>query len=487
MKNIRKKGIALLLTVLLLTTSFCSVFAEEAKEDSLEAHYIKTIVSTLAERYRFDITEKELYEAVMDYVMEKHPELLEGAIAAASGAMDPYSGYFDRESLQGFTQTINQEYVGIGVTVERQIGYVQISSVSPDGPAEKAGMLAGDRIMKVGGTDVTSYGVQEIADIIKGEAGTPVDITIERNGQEKTFTVIRAAVSSSTVSFRNLDGVGYLKISRFNSTTPDDVKEALRAFEYQDIKKIVIDVRNNPGGELGGVVKTLDLLVPKGKTLTSVKYNDERLDMTIKSNASFTRSDRELVVLANENSASAAELFAGAIKDNKVGTLVGVKTYGKGSVQEFLGLRSQGNLELGDIKLTVAEYFLPNGESIHGKGIEPDVKVKNRTVPVDTSAFEPMAFEAKYEEGDTGKGVLAIKQRLDVLGYFVGTVDETYDAETAVAVSTFQKQTKLYPYGVMDITTQTMLNTIITEAKVLVDEQLDYAIKLLTEAAESEK
>lgn len=478
MKQMMRK-IAALAAACMLTAVFClSASAQESAQpqESLQSRYVKDIVREVAKQYRFDATESELYEAVVDYVMGEHPELLEGAIRAATSRLDPFSGYFDREELSTFSGLLESNYVGIGVEVERMPGYIEFTGITKGSPAEQVGLEVGDRLLAVNGEDATGFSIDMAAQKIRGEAGTTVELTVLRGEQTLTFQVVRAKIANKTVYYDLLDGIGYLQITKFNSETPVEVREALGYFDAAEVKKIIVDVRNNPGGELQSVLKVLYKFVPRDMPLTTIDYNGEEKDVTYRSSADFTTTDRQLAVLVNEETASAAELFAGAIRDNKLGVLIGRTTYGKGSVQDFMGLRSLGGEKLGDIKLTVAEYTLPNGECIHKKGITPDINVKNKYAPLVSEDFEPMDFAAKYTVGDSGKGVLAIEQRLDALGYQVGEIDGSFDAELALATLSFQDDAGLYPYGVMDITTQTYLNNISEEAQVLQDLQLEAAL-----------
>ena len=219
--------------------------------------------------------------------------------------------------------------------------------------------------------------------------------------------------------------------------------------------------------------------MPKDKTLVKFEYKNEKRNYEIKSKAKFTRAyRREIVILVNEKSASASELFSGTMQYYKLATVVGKRTFGKGSMQEMLGLLDPPGAKLGDIKLTLAEFVKPNGEKINHVGIEPDVKVSNKFEDFDESTLTPMTIDARYTIGDTHSDVLAIEERLALLGYNV-EVDDVYDNLTYQATKNFQAATGLHPYGVMDYTTQAMLNDVIDELEVEVDKQLDKALEIL--------
>ncbi len=476
MKKTVKKLILIALVFLMCIGSSMCVCAEGAyPEENLQARYIKDIAKTVSKLYKFGVTEEELYEAAVDYVMNENPELLEGAIRSMLGSLDKYSGYLDSQEVESFGNYIDRNYVGIGITITREIDYLEVTEVTPGGPAEAAGFLPGDKILSIDGEDARKFNIDMAAERVRGEEGTSVTITVLRGDEELTYTVIRAVVSVASSAYTIIDDIGYIKIVSFNHTTVDEVKKAFAEFDVAGIKKIIADVRDNPGGELQSVLKVLYKIIPDRMPITTIDYNGDERDLVFNSGADFKKTDRRYAVLVNKSTASAAELFAGAIRDNGLGTVIGEKTFGKGSVQEFLWLASLGGLNLGDIKLTVAEYVLPGGEKVHGKGITPDIKIKNKYVPLVNEEFLPIKFEAKYRVGDSGDGVKAIEQRLSGLGYQVGEIDGFFDEALELATYTFQADMDLFPYGVMDITTQTHLDNAANEAEVLNDLQLEAA------------
>lgn len=481
-KTVRKLITAAL--VFLMCIAQGAVYAEGSRpEENLQARYIKDIAETVSGLYKFGVTEEELYEAAVDYVMNENPELLEGAIRSMLSSLDKHSGYLDRQEMESFGNYVDRNYVGIGITITREPDYLEVTEVTLGGPAEAAGFLPGDIILTIDGEDAKNFSIDMAAEKVRGEEGTSVTITVLRGEEELTFTVIRAVVSVASSAYTIVDDIGYIKIVSFNHTTVDEVKKAFADFDAAGIKNIIADVRDNPGGELQSVLKVLYKIIPDGKPITTIDYNGDERDIVFNSGANFKKTDKRYVVLVNKGTASAAELFAGAIRDNGLGTVIGERTYGKGSVQEFLWLASLGGLNLGDIKLTVAEYILPSGEKVNGKGIMPDIKIENEYVPLVNDEFLPITFEAKYRVGDTGDAVKAIEQRLRGLGYQVGEIDGVFDATLELATYTFQADMDLFPYGVMDITTQNFLNNAANEAEVLNDLQLDAAFDYFTKKA----
>ncbi len=478
MKKI-KKLLALVLAVMMVLVPQTALAAETPGETS--ARYIKAIINKIAEDYRFRADKEAMYEAVLDYVMNENPELLEGAIKAVTDTLDDYSEYFTAEELATFFDYIEQAYVGIGVTIQETDNGILVLEVNPNGGAFDAGMQLNDIIIEVEGQNIVGMGSDVVSGMIRGEEGTTVNLKVKRGEQEISLTIERRRILTETVGYTIEEGgVGYLYISQFSSTTPESVQKALEEFRMRGIRKMIIDVRDNPGGELASALGVLDLFVPKGKVLTKLCYNNSRYDKELKSEASFVKKpDRKILILTNENSASASELFAGAMQYHGLAKTVGVRTFGKGSMQQFMGLLSPNGIRLGDIKLSVAEFTLPNGGKINGEGISPNVRVKNYFEPYDASQLTPMTLGAKYSVGSEASDVLAIEERLEVLGYYPGKVDGVFDTFTASATEVFQADRGLYVYGVMDYTTQNALIEEISEFEIEIDNQFDTAYNML--------
>jgi carboxyl-terminal processing protease len=250
------------------------------------------------------------------------------------------------------------------------------------------------------------------------------------------------------------------------------MQKALTVFDSQKIKKVIIDVRNNPGGSLEQVVEVAKHFVPNRGAIVHIEYKDNQKQTYY---SDLQKTKYEVVVLINEGSASASEILAGAIQDSKAGKIVGVKSFGKGTVQEVLPLRVGGA-----IKMTIARYLTPNGRAIDGDGIHPDIEVKNIKKKVDANTLEKLSYTVKPTLGDKGKDVLAAEQRLKLLGYDVDEPDEILDEKTFKAIKDFQAEQKLFSYGVLDITTQIALNNAVQDVEIEVDKQLEKAMELLS-------
>lgn len=481
MKRFRKMVALLLALTAFMLPQTASVVGAAETPGQTASRYINAIINKIAEDYKFGADKDTLYAAALDYVMNADPTLLEGSIKAVTDTLDAHSDYFTQEELEQFVNSVEMAYVGIGVTIQQVPEGIQVIDVNPDGGAFAAGIQLNDIIFEVNGQNIVGTEVSEASALIQGEEGTTVDIKVHRGENDVELSIRRRRVLTETVSYAVKDnGIGYVYISKFALSTPESAGKALADLEGQGVKKFVIDVRDNPGGDLSAVIDVLSLFVPKDTVVTKIEYNDERLSTELKSEATFTKApDRKIVILANENSASAAELFSGAMQNLGLAKVVGVTTYGKGSMQEFMRLINPTGFQLGDIKLSVAEFTKPDGGKINGLGIEPDVWVKNVYEPYDASGLTPMTLNDRYSVGSQAEDVRAIEERLTVLGYYTGNVDDIFDSFTAAATEKFQADCGLHVYGVMDYTTQNALNDRIGNAEVEIDRQLNTACELL--------
>lgn len=287
---------------------------------------------------------------------------------------DPYSAYYTKEEYEELIESQSGEYKGIGVLVsqEKDTGIINILSVYDNTPAQEAGMKDGDILYKVEGEEITGTDLDKVVARIKGEEGSTVKLTVyrESSGEYIDMEVARRKIDVPTVSYEMVDKeekIGYIAISQFDEKTDEHFMEAMEDLQSQGMKSVVFDVRNNPGGLYETVCNMLDTLLPEGTIVyTMDKYGKKQ----------ETTSDAEcveipMVVLINGDSASASEIFAGAIQDYDVGTIIGTQSFGKGIVQSLMPL-SDGSA----IKLTVSKYYTPNGVNIHGTGIAPDVEVE---------------------------------------------------------------------------------------------------------------
>ena len=288
-----------------------------------------------------------------------------------AGLDDPYSVYYSKEELESMEEATAGEYSGIGATLSQDPETKEISVVScfTGTPAEEAGLLPGDVITGWNGSSVSDMELSELVSKIKTDPDEHVTLSIERDGEELEVELTRRAVEIPTVEYEILeDQIGYIRLLEFDEVTAQQFEDAMADLEIQGMEKLIIDVRNNPGGVLQTVCDMLDQLLPEGMIVYTEDKNGKRTEYTSDEEHQFTKP---LAVLVNGNSASASEIFAGAVQDYGIGTIVGTTTFGKGIVQKIFYL-SDGT----GLKLTVAKYYTPKGHDIHKKGIRPDVEVE---------------------------------------------------------------------------------------------------------------
>lgn len=335
-----------------------------AGDSASQESNLNSLKKVIKDNYLFDYTDEDLDNGVK-----------KGLFA---GLGDPYTNYFTEEEYKQFMESTDGRYAGIGVMIQKDEMGVKVVEVFEKSPAEKAGMKAGDIISKVGDKTFTGDQIEDVSSAIRGKVGTSVDITVERPNKEKTssetkkFTVKRENVEVTTVKSKifgeGKTRVGYIQLRQFDSVTRDDFSTALKDLESQGAGGIVLDLRNNPGGLLDVCVNIADTFLDEGVIVSTVDKDGKKVE---------EKSDKDhdpipLVVLINENSASASEILAGALKDRGRAEIVGTKSFGKGIVQKTFGFADGSGA-----KITVSEYFTPNGTKIHKKGVEPTVEVKN--------------------------------------------------------------------------------------------------------------
>lgn len=289
------------------------------------------------------------------------------------GLDDPYSIYYTAEEYAEFMEDTGGEYVGVGIQVSQNVDTKVITVVKVlDGPALKAGIQASDVLTKINGEDISTQDIDAVVDKIRGVEGTEVTIEVYRSSDasDHEYTMSRQKVENPTVEYKMLDdNIGYIAVSSFYEVTGEQYIAAVKDLESQGMEGLVVDLRDNGGGLLDIAVEMLDFMLPAGK----IVYTEDK-DGNVTSEYNSTDKEqftKPLVLLVNGYSASASEIFAGAIKDYGIGTLVGTNTYGKGIVQRMFPLEDGSA-----IKLTIAKYFTPNGNDIHKVGIKPDVEVE---------------------------------------------------------------------------------------------------------------
>ena len=347
-------------------TSLVSIFdtSSESSEDIAKTSeiekYLKKIKTTINKYY--------LWKDNID-----DEKLKDGAVKGYVSALgDEYTEYIPKDEMEAYTENITGNFVGIGIymVADEDSGRVVVYYPIPGSPAEKAGIKAGDQIISVDGTEYTYEDFDKIADYIKGEEGTKVKLVIERNEEKIELEIKREKINTNPITIEMLENnIGYLKIPSFDEDTANDFKEKVEELQNEGAKKIIIDLRNNGGGIVNEATDIADMLLEKGQTIISTVDNSDKKEITYSKNKpEFTMP---IVVLANENSASASEILACSLQDNERAKIIGTKTYGKGIIQTLLSLADGSGL-----KITTEEYYTPKGTTIHKVGITPDEEVK---------------------------------------------------------------------------------------------------------------
>ncbi len=309
------------------------------------------------------------------YLHEVDGQKLEDGIYAGyiSGLEDPYSMYFDEEDTRNLLESTSGEYSGIGAILSqaKDTGIITIVKVFEESPAEACGLKADDILKSVNGVEVTGEDLTKVVSNIKGKEGSEVKLTILRgeSGKEVELSATRRTIEAQTVEYEMKDqNIGYIQVTEFDAVTYHQFEDALNDLETQGMTGLVIDLRSNPGGNLDTVCDMLRLILPKGMIVYTENKDGQREEYTCDGKNEF---DKPLTVLVNQYSASASEIFSGAVQDYGIGTIVGTTTYGKGVVQQLYDLKD-GTY----VKLTISEYFTPNGRNIDGTGIKPDVEIE---------------------------------------------------------------------------------------------------------------
>ena len=321
--------------------------------------------------------EEEIYNTIDEYYLNgiDNDKMKDGIYKGMVDSLgDPYTVYYNSEEYKQFTSSSSGTYSGIGVAVSQNVttGAITIVKTFKKGSGEKEGMKPGDVIYKVEGKRIEGLELSKVVSMIKGKEGTFVKVTVLRDGKEIEFNLERKKLEVDTVNYRMEDRsgkkIGYISVSEFDEVTASQFKSAISELSKEGMEGLVIDLRDNPGGLLDVTCEMLDRMIKKGLLVYTVDKYGKRVDEDATDSDSF---DKPVAILVNGNSASASEVFSGAMKDYKAATLVGTKTFGKGIVQSIV--------PFGDgtaMKVTVSKYYTPNGVNIHGTGIEPDVVVE---------------------------------------------------------------------------------------------------------------
>jgi len=444
---------------MLLSSISLNAFGQELDEEKFntDVDFMKNVIGFVLKQYQYEVDQEDVMNGLYDGFFS---------------VLDDYSVYYTPDEYESLLTNTAGEFVGIGVQISDVSGQIVVVTPLPNSPAIEAGIKAGDIIKYVNDKDITGLAGAEAANtLIKGKDGTNVKIGIVRDGKNLSFDLIRRKIVTSTVEGKIIDdNVGYLKVTEFSDNTVQLVKKELTVFDENNVKKIVIDLRNNGGGLLDAAVDMLNLFVTEGP----VVYIDYATGTEDIFSSGLKEQKYEIALLINGGSASATEIFAGAVKYKGEGVIIGTQSFGKGIVQSLYNLKDGSG-----VKFTTAEYFSVNKTPVHKIGITPDIVIENPTI--DLTKYPEFSKEDKPNLGDVNLDVLSAEMILKTLGYKVNEPDGVYDNNSFKQIKKFQSDNNLYAHGTIDITTQNMLYTALTThaSSNIKDLQLQTAINAL--------
>lgn len=482
--KIIKSVLAIFLALLLIGTALFPVFSQTTPAyDTFRGNGTLVVAD---QNISFTVTSAATtpdanYQDFIDFMMDtvegsyykdvNKQTLIEGAYKGIFQSLDPYSTYFNPEEYNNFNTSIEGEFSGIGASItEGKNGYVEVVSPIKGTPAEKAGLLPGDMIVEIDGVDAAGFTTEKAVSMIRGPKGTAVKLGIKRAGMTDIlyFTIVRDTIIIKSVNYEILEGnIGYIELTEFSSKTNAEFDAAMAYFVNKNIKKLIVDVRNNPGGLLDTAIHVSDYFIPTGQEIVKIDYKGTS-DRTYR--AATAKSPVDLVVLVNGGSASASEIFAGSVQQTGNAKVIGELTYGKGTVQSLMPLTNGGA-----VKLTIAEYKLAKDYAVNGVGIKPDIEVKSPARITDEvlGTLAPL----DVNKGNTTLNVYATQQRLKLLGYSLDS-DGVMSTATKLAISQFQEHQGISKTGFLNTATLTAINKEITSsAAKTFDPQLEAAIK----------
>jgi len=323
---------------------------------------------------KIDLFGEVLEKINKEYVDEiNQSESMDSAINGLLQSLDPYSAYMSPEFYEEMQTETSGEFGGLGIEVSMESGVVKVISPIDDTPASRAGIKAGDYIVKIDNTQVQGKSLSEAVELMRGPVGSSIELTIRRIGQKKaiTFNIVREIIQIRSVKADILEkNIGYIRLTSFNENSGKQIRESIKNFEKNNnVNSYILDLRNNPGGLLSQAIKISDFFLDNGE-IVSTKSRKASENRKWFANKGDLIDGKTLVVLINYGSASASEIVAGALKDHKRAVILGENSYGKGSVQSIIPLKNKGA-----IRLTVAKYYLPSGKSISEVGVSPDIEI----------------------------------------------------------------------------------------------------------------
>ena len=362
-------------------------------------------------RYAFPENSDELYQKIdlFSEVLEKikedyvddvdQAEVMDAAINGVLQSLDPYSAYMNQEMFDNMETETKGAFGGLGIEVGMEAGVIKVISPIDDTPASRAGIKAGDYIVRIDNTQVQGKTLMEAVNLMRGPPGAPIEITIRRKGEKKAIVVkiVREIIQVKSVTAKIIDkNIGYFRLTAFNENSGQQLKSKIDEIKAEnEINKFILDLRNNPGGLLSQAVKISDFFLDDGE-IVSTRGRSKRENRKWFAKKGDQIDGKPLIVLINYGSASASEIVAGALKDHKRAILIGKNSYGKGSVQSIIPLKNKGA-----IRLTISKYYLPSGKSISEIGVTPDFKIEEESedFAINTETDNQLNYAVKLFNG----------------------------------------------------------------------------------------
>ncbi len=345
---------------------------------------------------KIDLFSEVLNKINNEYVEEiNQSEVMDAAIDGVLQSLDPYSSYLSPEMLLNMQTETSGKFGGLGIEVGMEAGVVKVISPIDNTPASKAGLKAGDYIVKINDDQVQGKSLSEAVDLMRGKVGSNIEITVRRKGVKKAliFNITREIIKIQSVKSEILeDNVGYLRLNAFNENSSNQIKNKIKEIKKNKyVKSYILDLRNNPGGLLSQAIKISDFFLNEGE-IVSTKSRNKSENKKFFADEGDIIDGKTLIVLINYGSASASEIVAGALKDHKRAIVIGEQSYGKGSVQSIIPLKNKGA-----IRLTISKYYLPSGVSISEVGVVPDIEISEETddFKINTESDNQLKFALK--------------------------------------------------------------------------------------------
>ena len=346
----------------IVLVSFIIIFSPNAYSNPSDKLYEKLdlfsdVLNTLKKEYVDEVEQSEVIDAAINGMLQ---------------SLDPYSGYMSPESFRNMNDDTRGEFGGLGIEITMEGGLVKVITPIEGTPADKAGVEAGDFIIKIDNKQVKGMSLMDAVKLMRGKIGTSIEITVRRPeiDEDLKFKITRAIIKIREVSSEVKNNIGYIRLRAFNEQSHNQMIKQINKLNKNNLNGYILDLRNNPGGLLSQAIKITETFLDGGE-IVSTRGRDKSDIKIYNAKKGDVLKKKPLIILINQGSASASEIVAGALKDHKRAILLGEKSFGKGSVQSIIPLKNRGGL-----RLTTAKYYLPSGESIHEKGVEPDITVK---------------------------------------------------------------------------------------------------------------